>query len=460
MPAAIRPCLSTRLRRGAATALLLLLATLASGTTGTAQPALAPCSLGDTDWRADPVFQASRHPSQRTRPVGDLRCRTVESSLWPMGDDQLRLVRAKVFEASGSGEGAREGAEQPVNLFVLTREGTAGPRVLARFLEPYDISRDRPFFHMLVHRQGEGFIVELGEKVRSAYRIMGDTVTRIDAHAWVEGVGGVAGPGWIHGPVRRVTFSGMRGFVSIFRAGSDDPARPGSAFDAGRAIEVDLVLDGDRLVSRGARVVEPHFVQDVEDWTAFVEAREEARRARRRLPAGTEPCDLAAWSNDPDPAGMNVRAAPNASARVVGKVPPPWKPPGSSGDTGDTYRSEFRILGYRDGWFLIRDISAPGMAYGESYPRNRPQPYRGRGWVSARLVGAALANGGLPAGGVSLAPSPHAATRPVPRQGEPVSTGDVAERLLACSGPWGLIEIEGTRGWWNGICANQVTNCS
>jgi hypothetical protein len=448
--------LPARLARRFASLTLLLTAMMAGVTAGSTQPALPPCSLGDTDWRTDPVFQASRHPSERRVPVGELRCRTVETSLSPMGADQLRIVRAKVFEARG----AEEGIEQPVNLFVLSREGAGGPQVLARFLEPYDISRDQPYFHMLVHRHGEGFIVELGEKVPSAYHIAGDSVTRIDAHAWVQGVGAVAGPGWQHGPVRRVSFSGMRGFVSIFRAGSDDLARPGSAFDAGQAIEVDLALDGDRLVSRGARVVEPSFIQDVEDWTAFVEARADAARARRRLPAGTEPCDIAGWSNDPDPAGMNVRAAPGPSARVVGKVPPPWKAPDPSGDRGETFRSEFRIIGYRDGWFLIRDISAPGVAYGERYPRNRPQPYRGQGWVSARLVGAALANGGMPPGRLFLAPSAHAATRPAMRQGEPVSTGDIVERLHACSGNWGLVEIEGARGWWSGICANQVTNCS
>lgn len=457
MPTAHRTIPSTRLGRHTAALGLLLVVTVAGGTAAFAQAELPPCSLGETDWRADPVFRASRHPSQQSLSVGELRCRSIEQSLSPWGADQLRVVRAKLFEATGSGG---EGVEQSVNLFTLTRESAAGPKVLARFLEPYDISRDQPYFHVLVHQRGGDTIVELGEKVRSAYRISGDSVTRIDAHAWVEGIGAVAGSGWVHGPVRRVDFSGMRGFVSIYRAGADDPARPGSAFDEGKAIQVELALDGDRLVARGAQVVDTSFIQDVEDWTAFVEASEEARRARRRLPPGTEPCDIAGWSADPDPAGLNVRAAPNASARVVGKIPPPWKAPDRSGDAGETYRSQFRIAGYRDGWFLIRDISAPGVAYGERYPRNLPQPYRGQGWVSARLVGAALANNNLPPGRLYLAPSTHAATRPALRRGEPVSTGDIVQRLHACSGPWGLIEIEGTRGWWAGICANQVTNCS
>ncbi len=453
----VRPtCLSTRRRRATAALCFTIATTLATAAPGFAQAELPSCSLGETDWRTDAVFQASRHASQRSQPVGELRCQSIEQSLSPMGADKLRVVRAKVFEASGSGDGI----QQSVNLFTLSRVTAAEEKVIARFLEPYDISRDQPYFHVLVHQRGGDTIVELGEKVRSAYRISGDSVTRIDAHAWVEGIGAAAGSGWVHGPVRRVDFSGMRGFVSIYRAGADDPARPGSAFDEGKAIQVELALDGDRLVARGAQVVDTSFIQDVEDWTAFVEASEEARRAKRRLPAGTEPCDIAGWSADTDPAGMNVRASPSASARVVGKIPPPWKAPDRSGDVGETYRAQFRIAGYRDGWFLIRDISAPGVAYGERYPRNLPQPYRGQGWVSARLVGAALANGNLVPGRLHLAPSVHSATRPALRQGEPVSTGDIVQRLYACSGPWGLIEIEGTRGWWAGICANQVTNCS
>lgn len=449
-----------RLRRSlipSAALTAVCLSAFAGPSGATDRPPLPPCSLGETDWRSDPVFQASRHPSQRLLPVGELRCRTVESSLWPFGADKFRVVRAKVFEAAGSGEGA----EQAINLFMLVRETATGPQVIARFLEPYDVSRDKPYFHTLVHTRDDGVLVELGEKVPSAYRISGNRVSRIDAHAWVAGVGAAAGSGWVAGPVRKVDFGQMRGFVSIFRLGSDDPARPGSAFDAGQAIEVKLALEGDRLVSHGAEVVEPHMVQDVEHWTGFVEAQEEARLARRRLPPRTEPCDISGWSTDSDPRGLNVRAAPSVTARVVGRVPPPRTSAGRDGDPGETYRAEFKIAGYRDGWFFIRDIQAPGVPYGESYPRSLPRPYRGQGWVSARFVGAALANGGLVPGQLHQAPSEHSAVRTIPRAGgEPFGTGDTVERLHACSGSWGLIEIEGVRGWWSGLCSNQVTNCS
>ncbi|MFN3855679.1 MAG: hypothetical protein ACK4M0_14905 [Phreatobacter sp.] len=156
-----------------------------------------------------------------------------------------------------------------------------------------------------------------------------------------------------------------------------------------------------------------------------------------------------------------MRAGPSARARFLGIVPPAWSVPGRDGEPGETYRAEFEIAGYRDGWFLIRNIRAPGVDYGERYPRGRPQPFRGQGWVAARLVGAALANGGLPAGRLYQAPNRYAAARDVAHaDGEGISTGDVVQRLHACSGRWALVEIEGVRGWWNGLCSNQVTNCS
>jgi hypothetical protein len=41
------------------------------------------------------------------------------------------------------------------------------------------------------------------------------------------------------------------------------------------------------------------------------------------LPAGVTECDFGALSNDPDPAGLNVRAAPDSNAAVLGRLLPP-----------------------------------------------------------------------------------------------------------------------------------------
>ncbi|WP_439574939.1 hypothetical protein [Phreatobacter sp.] len=436
----------------------LLTAAGLPATVALAQPSLPACSLGEADWRQDRTFLESRHPAIRHQPVAPLACRTVEVVTEPVGTDRLRVLRARVFETRGDGEGIQQG----VNLIVLSRLAGDAEKVLGRFLVPYDVSRDAPAFFPTVQAVGDAIVVHLGDSVATAYRIAGDRVVPFDSHAWAASAFPAAGPGWVPGRVRKVNFASMEGFVSLYRAGSDDPATPGSAYDGGgRVVRAALAFDGDRLVARGAAVVDHGVLQDVEETVEIVEAQEAADLARRRLPAGTEPCMLSAWSVDPDPSGLNVRAGPSPRSRVLGRVPPAWTTPGRDGEPGETYRAEFEIVGYRDGWFLIRGIKAPGVDYGERYPRSRPQPYRGQGWVAARLVGAALANGGLPAGNLYQAPNRHSASREVRRaDGERISTGDIVQALHACSGRWGLIGIEGARGWWNGLCSNQVTNCS
>ncbi|PTM57133.1 SH3 domain-containing protein [Phreatobacter oligotrophus] len=415
---------------------------------------LPPCTLTEPAWRTDPVLIAGRHHADAGRPVGPLVCRTVDQSSFPIAGGTLRIARAKVFETRGSDE-----LEQNVVLFEVSRQTAAGTTVLGRFFERYDAHRDQPTFHTLVYDRDEGTVIELGPRVPVAYLVAGDAARRIDAHAWVAAAAAAVGPGWVPGAPGRVSILDMRGAMTFFRDGADDPTRAASAFDPGRSVEVSLVLEGDRLAAREVRMVEPQLARSSEDWEQFVQESDEAKAARARLPAGTEPCSIGAWSIDTDPSGLNMRAEPSSTARVVGKIPPPWKPANPDADV-EMYRSQFRVVGYQNGWFLVRDVTAPGVAYGEPYPRSRPQAPRGEGWVSARLVGAALANGGLPEGRLHQAPSPLAATRPVQRQDSPISTGDPVQRLLACSGSWGLVEIGGQRGWWRGICANQVTNCS
>lgn len=445
--------MSRFVRNSAALALLIL-----AGSPALAQRTFPPCSLGDTDWRQERVFIDSRHPAIRSQRVAPLACKTVENSVYTFGEERLQILRARVFEQREEGEGI----QQPVNLLVLSRLSAGGETVLARFLVPYSIARDEPAFFPIARKLADDIIVHMGDQVATAYRISGDRVTPFDSHAWGESARAAAGPGWTVGQVRKVDLAQMVGFMSLFRTGSDDPATPGTLREArGRVIRATLAFDGDRLVATEAAVVDHGAMQDVEETVELADREEEMSRLRRRLPQGTEPCALSAWSVDTDPAGLNVRAQPSARSRVVGRVPPPWTSPGRDGDPGETYRSEFEIAGYRDGWFLIRSIKAPGIEYGERYPRSRPQPYRGQGWVSARMVGAALANGGLPSGRLYQAPNRHSAAREVARaDGEAISTGDVVQRLHACSDRWGLIEIEGARGWWNGLCSNQVTNCS
>lgn len=437
--------------------LLVALLSSCALSAGASAATLPACSMDGFDWRNDRVFAESRHPAVRNQRVERLICQTTEVYEPAGGDVRLRILRAKVHQPAADGSA---GVEESVNLYTVWRVTPQGEEPVGRFLAAYDISRDKPFIDPQVAVVDGDPILTLGRGVAAAYRLTAAGIVPFDSHGWVPRARELAGPGFTVGQVRLTDFARMAGYLSIFPLGSDDPALRTSALTDHKLLKANLAFEDGRLVVRSVERVERHEIQDVEESAAIADSEETAAEARKRLPAGTEPCQISGWSIDADPAGLNVRSEPSARGRVLGRVPPAWNAAGRDGDEGTNYRAEFDIAGYRDGWFFIRNIRAPGTDYGERYPRSRPQPYRGQGWVSARFVGAALANGGLPGGQLLQAPNAHAEVRPVTRQGEPISTGDIVQRLHACSGYWGLIEIEGVRGWWNGICSNQVTNCS
>jgi hypothetical protein len=95
-------------------------------------------------------------------------------------------------------------------------------------------------------------------------------------------------------------------------------------------------------------------------------------------------------------------------ARVLGTLPPPYrlKTRGSENTPEGGWLTEFRIIGFRDGWFLIEGATLPGKAYEDEkkYPRNAPKPYAGRGWIALNKVGASYASGGTRMGGLFQAP--------------------------------------------------------
>jgi hypothetical protein len=440
--------------------LLALLASAAIVSSASAQT-LPPCAMEGMDWRRDPVFLQSLRSPNDLRFIEAVVCKPEAVFEVGAGDERIRILRSKVYRPSSDAPGGF-GIQEGVNLINLTRLTAAGEKPLGRFLIGYDIVRDRPDMDPALARAGADAVLTLGPGLRTAYRISGDAITPFDAQAWVaEALRMAAAPGRA-GRAIRIDFDRLEGQIAVFRPDADAPATPGSAADLGSVVIAKLAWSGAGLTVTETRLGNRTDVLTPEEREALAEERSTRESAVAKLPQGVEPCEIAGWSNDPDPAGMNVRAEPNASARILGRVPAPWRSGGRQGDPATTYKAEFDIVGYRDGWFLIENIKAPGDGYEERLPAGRVRPYGGRGWVSARLVGAALANGGLPSGQLYAAPHEDAATRPVNgRAGEPISTGDELRRLLACSGTWGLVEMTGNaRGWWKGICANQVTNCS
>jgi hypothetical protein len=266
----------------------------------------------------------------------------------------------------------------------------------------------------------------------------------------------------------------MTGYLAVDPANANDPKSPASVFapravfvvrlDAAKSRALSAELKPRSDAARGNR--DTTMTDPDGEERAFEKSHAELAAKRAALPDGTEPCDFGAWSWDRDPKGLNVRAEPSVKSRVLGTLPPPYrlKTGGSENVPEGGWLTEFRIIGFKNGWFLIEGATPPGLKYEDEkkYPRSAPKPYSGRGWVAANKVGANYANGGTRMGGLFQAPFVDAKWTPAMRKlGGPLDTDGGPKRLLACSGYWGLVESEdGVRGWWRSLCSSQVTNCS
>ncbi|QCI68749.1 hypothetical protein [Phreatobacter stygius] len=443
---------------------LVLLTSAWLGGGAAAEISTPACSTDGLAWRTDAVFQAALHPALRHQRIDGILCRTVQVFALGHAGTRFTVLRSKVYERSSSSPGG-VGAQLRVNLISVLRWDNGAGTVIGRFLVPYDVSRDAPSVAPEIAGDPANPVLTLAPGLAVAYRIEPGAVTPFRADAWVGQAERLVSRGAGIGQVLKVDFTRLEGRLVFFRGDADDPASPGSVSDRGSVLVVRLAWHGETLGL--AHDDEARFESRAaltEPAEAAAAASEDAARARLRagLPDGAEPCDLAGWSNDADPRGMNVRAAPSARARVLGQVPPARPLPAREAFGDQPVKSEFRILGFHDGWFLIDKIQAPGVAYGERYPVSLPRPFAGRGWVSAGLVGAAYANGGLPTGRLYRAPHADAATREaLDEAGQPLSLDGSPRHILACSGAWALVETRaGTRGWWRSLCSNQATNCS
>jgi hypothetical protein len=174
-------------------------------------------------------------------------------------------------------------------------------------------------------------------------------------------------------------------------------------------------------------------------------------------PPGVTACDFPALANDRTPEGLNIRTAPNTGAAILDRVPM------FEDADHETIAADVHVIGVSRGWFLIEGAQYGG--YG--YPQPAPRLYRGRGWVSGRLLTTDVQQGRLLA-----APDPHAAVV-IDAEDEILATA-----ILDCKGSWFRIEAPlstkdqhltpklpsdgppGTvRGWSNRSCTNQRTTC-
>jgi hypothetical protein len=297
--------------------------------------------------------------------------------------------------------------------------------------------------------------------------------------SWAESAAALVPHGFVAGSPYKTDLARMTGYLAVFRAGADDPKTPGSAFDWGHTFIVQLegkpgalkAVSGalrERAVESEAALRErARETSAAADEADYLKIHRELQAAAASLPAGTVACDIHGWSEDKDPNGLNVRAEPNAPAKVLGKLPPPFrfKARNKSENTPEGgWLTEFHIIGFKDGWFLIEGATPPGKEYEHAsvYPKNPPKPYAGRGWVAGNKVGAQYANGDTRMGGLFQAPHVDAKWTPAKNGfGDAISADGGPKRVLACSGTWALVEShDGVRGWWRRLCSSQVTNCS
>ncbi|WP_374251308.1 SH3 domain-containing protein [Xanthobacter sp.] len=289
---------------------------------------------------------------------------------------------------------------------------------------------------------------------------------RAEDPAWVAAATAQLPKTLVAGRVLRTGELGQTALIAVFPAGADDPRTPGSAFAPGQVLEVTLTPEGDarKVVSATVR---PRTPQDPAGDDPFAEEQADilAVLAKQKAEPGVEPCRIKAWSIDISRKGLAVRAAPSATAKVVGTLAPPRHTPESGQGEDDSWHAEFEITGYKDGWFRIRNATPPGAPYDDPPPRSYPKTYKGAGWIPADKAGGAYANTQMPV--MRLHQAPNVDSKDIPPGDDAADpSGNLPidgtlERLYACSANWALTKSrDGKRGWWRGICSNQVTNCS
>ena len=142
-------------------------------------------------------------------------------------------------------------------------------------------------------------------------------------------------------------------------------------------------------------------------------------------------CDISVYVTDQDPDGLNVRAGPSGTARVLRTV-------------GNSASGVAWIKGQSGAWFRISrivDAETDGVLF------------RGDGWVHGSLLGLDVANG-----------DPTLYARPSARG--PVLAKLIADQsgvtLIGCEGRWAKVRAAGRIGWLSpaGQCSNPLTTCS
>lgn len=187
----------------------------------------------------------------------------------------------------------------------------------------------------------------------------------------------------------------------------------------------------------------------------------------------TDACRFGAFVEERDPAGLNVREAPNAKAKILGTLPPVW----FDKKDGLQERVEVEVVESRNGWFRIR--------HAEDFSRltgREPRPtFSGEGWVNGGKLS-------VKTQAIRGRAAPLISARTLLRMGngEPLDSDALMEasRPVDCAGEWVRLEFtekrlpkdlraelqiapDARKGapagrfrvWVNRVCAIQETTC-
>jgi len=156
--------------------------------------------------------------------------------------------------------------------------------------------------------------------------------------------------------------------------------------------------------------------------------------------AGDVACDLSLDVIDPDPNGVNVRATPSLSGKVIAQLKPiaEW--------------TEVHVAAQRGDWLRINHAdSVDDNALG-----GMSESWTGSGWVHRAGLGVSELSVGE---GTTLRAAPDDSSAIVRRIVSPDAEPKQVH-VLGCRGKWLQVEADGVAAWTRTWCNNQRTTCS
>jgi len=146
-------------------------------------------------------------------------------------------------------------------------------------------------------------------------------------------------------------------------------------------------------------------------------------------------CDVLLNVIDPDPAGLNVRAAPKGEVIGVLKAKNTWV--------------QVDVTGDADGWMRIDGATL----YDDSLPDGEKPAFAGSGFVATGMLAIETLNPGA-----KVYAEPNEASRVVYRTSMDDSKAP-ATKVIGCLGDFLQLQIGSVTGWTRGYCSNQRTTC-